>query len=445
MKIIRSSVQTQKFWEEREAEDLGTFERDLPTVAVDTAQKFQTHLGFGGALTESTGVALSYAGKEGRHKVLTDYYTPAGLNYNLGRISVHSSDFSLGNYTYVEEGDTTLSTFSTQRDEKYVLPLVREALGIRKIELLSSAWSPPGYMKTNGEMNYGGKLRRDRYALWAEYYVKFLLELKAKGIPVSMITAQNEPEASQLWDSCSFTAQEEADFLEHYLIPLLDKNGLSDVKILIWDHNRDRIVRRASVTMGSEALRKRVWGIAYHWYVSTEHTNLTAAHALFPEKHILLTESCVELVNAAEKSSAQSQGLWEHAERYAKQMIADFNNYSEGWIDWNMALDEQGGPNHVGNFCGAHVTVDSKTGKVTYNPSFYYVGHFSRYIQPGARRLLCANDNSADLFSCAYENPDGSRVAVVLNTDWVKTIAFIADGKGRNITLPPRSITTVLF
>ena len=291
MKIIRSSVQTQKFWEEREAEDSGTFERDLPTVAVDTAQKFQTHLGFGGALTESTGVALSYAGKEGRHKVLTDYYTPAGLNYNLGRISVHSSDFSLGNYTYVEEGDTTLSTFSTQRDEKYVLPLVREALGIRKIELLSSAWSPPGYMKTNGEMNYGGKLRRDRYALWAEYYVKFLLELKAKGIPVSMITAQNEPEASQLWDSCSFTAQEEADFLEHYLIPLLDKNGLSDVKILIWDHNRDRIVRRASVTLASEALRKRVWGIAYHWYVSNEHTNLTAAHALFPEKHILLTES----------------------------------------------------------------------------------------------------------------------------------------------------------
>lgn len=445
MKIIRSSARTKKVWEEIAYRDCGEFDRDAPTVVVDTSQKFQTHCGFGGALTESTGAALSKATEKDRRRVLENYYSKEGLNYNLGRISVHSNDFSLGNYTYVSAEDRELSTFSLERDERFVLPLVREALSIRKLELLSSAWSPPAWMKTNGDMNYGGRLRKDCYGVWADYYVRFLLELRKQGIEVSMLTAQNEPEAVQLWDSCNFTAEEEADFLENHLIPRLDENGFGNVKILIWDHNRDRVVRRASVTLAGEKLRKRVWGVGYHWYVSCEHGNLSALHALFPEKHILLTESSVELTNAAEQGSEQASGKWEHAERYARQMIHDFNNFSEGWIDWNMVLDEEGGPNHVSNFCDAHVTVDSKTGEVTYNPSFYYVGHFSRYILPGARRVLCLNDEEKDLHTCAYENPDGSRVAVILNTDWVKKIAFIADGKGCNITLPPRSIVTVLF
>ena len=445
MKIVRSSARTKKLWQELEVEDGGAFERDVPTVVVDTSQKFQTHLGFGGALTESAAAALSKATPQEKRRVLEGYYTPQGLDYNLGRISVHSNDFSLGNYTYVREGDASLASFSLEREEKYVLPLVREVLAMRPIELLSSAWSPPAFMKTNGEMNYGGKLRKDCYALWADYYVRYLLALREQGIPVSMLTAQNEPEAVQLWDSCQYTAEDEAEFLEQYLIPRLDANGLGDVRILIWDHNRDRVVRRASVTLAHEALRRRVWGIGYHWYVSLEHSNLAAAHALFPEKHILLTESSVELTNTAEQGSGEAGGKWEHAERYARQMIEDFNNFSEGWIDWNIALDEQGGPNHVSNFCDAHVTVDSATGKAVFNPSYYYVGQFSRYIRPGARRVLCANDDGKDLYACAYVNPDGSRVAVILNCDWVKTVAFFADGQGRNLTLPPRSLTTVLF
>ena len=444
MRIIRSSARTKKIWEEIEYRECGEFDRNVPTVVIDTAQKFQTHYGFGGALTESTGVALSKASEKDRFSVLEKYYSKKGLNYNLGRISVHSNDFSLGNYTYTRDDDRELKTFSLERDEKYVLPLVRDVLSVRKIELLSSAWSPPAWMKTNGEMNYGGKLRKDCYGVWADYYVRFLLELKKLGIEVGMLTAQNEPEATQLWDSCIFTAEEEAEFLEKYLIPRLDSNGLSDVKILIWDHNRDRVVRRASVTLSHKALRERVWGIGYHWYVSSEHGNLSALHALFPEKHILLTESCVEHSGLSGESDP-SDTKWQNAERYARQMIADFNNFSEGWIDWNMALDEQGGPNHVRNFCDAHVTVNSETGEVTYNPSFYYVGHFSRYIQPGARRVLCLNDHGADLHTCAYVNTDGSRAAIILNTGRIQKIAFFADGEGRNITLPPRSIATVLF
>lgn len=258
MKIIRSSARTKKVWEEIAYRDCGEFDRDAPTVVVDTSQKFQTHCGFGGALTESTGAALSKATEKDRRRVLENYYSKEGLNYNLGRISVHSNDFSLGNYTYVSAEDRELSTFSLERDERFVLPLVREALSIRKLELLSSAWSPPAWMKTNGDMNYGGRLRKDCYGVWADYYVRFLLELRKQGIEVSMLTAQNEPEAVQLWDSCNFTAEEEADFLENHLIPRLDENGLGNVKILIWDHNRDRVVRRASVTLAGEKLRKRV-------------------------------------------------------------------------------------------------------------------------------------------------------------------------------------------
>lgn len=445
MKIIRSSARTKKLWEVTEIRDSGEFERDVPTVVVDTSQKYQTHYGFGGALTESAAAALSKLSAENRRAVLERYFSPQGLGYTIGRISVHSNDFSLGNYTYTAEGDASLSTFSLERDERYVLPLVREVLAVRKIEMFSSAWSPPAWMKTNGEMNYGGKLRKDCYGAWADYYVRFLLELRKMGIEVSMLTAQNEPEAVQLWDSCNFTAEEEADFLKNYLIPRLDANGLGNVRLLIWDHNRDRVVRRASVTLADKALRERVWGVGYHWYVSNEHENLSALHALFPEKHILLTESSVELANAVEQGSEISGGKWEHAERYARQMISDFNNFSEGWIDWNIALDEQGGPNHVGNFCDAHVTVNSVSREAIYNPSFYYVGHFSRFIRPGAHRVLCVNDDQKDLHTCAYINTDGSRVAVVLNTDWVKKIAFIVDGKGCNITLPPRSIATILF
>ncbi len=412
------------------------------TVRVDSSRQYQTHLGFGGAFTEASCYVLS--GSQHADSVLADYFSPEGLCYNLGRMCISSSDFSLGPYAYIPENARDLDAFDLSHEEQWVIPCVKKASQYAGgILLMASPWSAPAWFKTNGKVNEGGRLLPDYRSLWAAYMAKYIAEMQKRGVPIHMVSVQNEPEATQRWDSMLYTAQEEGAFVP-YLYEALRKEGL-DTKIVIWDHNRDRIVERASITLEDPRVRDMVWGIGYHWYVSNESENIAKTHALFPEKHFLMTECCVELVYSSIGAAKESLyiGNWEHGECYGRNIINDFNNDSEGWIDWNLVLDGRGGPNWVGNFCEAPIMI-CEGDRVLHNASYYYIGHFSKFIKPGARRIHTELEGE-DLYAVSYRNADGSTVTVLQNEgEAAAEISYCLDGSSTALSLPGRSITTLI-
>ncbi len=418
--------------------DYSTSESDS-IISVDRRERYQEIIGFGGAFTESAAFTLSMMSKADRQRVIDLYFNQeSGLKYNIGRVHINSSDFSLGNYTYVENNDVLLKTFDIRREKKLVIPLIKDAekASGKKIDLLASPWSPPEWMKSNNEMNNGGKLLPRYYESWAKYYVKFIDEFRKQGLNIEYITVQNEPAAKQTWDSCLYTAEEERDFVRDYLGPILHAK-YPDVKIIIWDHNRDIIVERGDTVLKDKEARDHVWGTGVHWYVSEEFENLSKLHNLHPDKHLLFTEGCIE--------GGVHLGAWHTGERYARNMIGDFQNYCEGYIDWNITLNEIGGPNHVGNYCDAPIISDTVNQELHLNSSYYYIGHFSKFVPKGSRRIS-SKSNSEDLKNVAFETPDGEIVLIILNeTANEHKTSIKIDNINRDLLIPSHTISTITY
>jgi len=403
--IITEKDSEKRFYSEELIENKDLHDVD---IVLDDSETFQEILGFGGAFTESAAYNLSRVSKEVREQAIKDYFDiDEGLGYTLGRVSIHSCDFSLNSYTYIEEGDKELKSFDISRDLKYVVPLIKDAekYALNKINLLASPWSPPAFMKDNNSMIKGGKLLPEFRDSWAKYYVKFIEEYRKLGLTVWGISVQNEPAAVQRWDSCIYTAEEERDFVRDHLGPIMKNSSASDVKILIWDHNRDIIINRAKTVLDDPVASEYVWGTAFHWYVSEEFENVGKVHDLFPNKGLLFTEGCQE--------GGVHFDSWLTGERYARNMIGDLNNWCQGYIDWNLFLDNTGGPNHVNNLCDAPIILDIFPEKIIHQSSYYYVGHFSKYIRPGALRIKV--ENNTNLKVTAFKNIDLSVILIILN------------------------------
>lgn len=450
-KVIQTAKNSDRVWSPLADIVLGkTYHYDRDTIVVDSSVTFQKHMGFGGAFTEAAAYTLKNTTRENQKKIMQAYFDKKeGLAYNLGRTTIHGCDFSLEPYTYIEEGDEELRTFDMSRDEEAIIPMLHAAneTAGEKLTLLCSPWSPPAFMKDNKDINHGGKLLKKYYKTWALYMVKYIKNMRDQGMDISMVSVQNEPAAKQIWASCKYDATEEAEFACDYLYKALENAGLSEkVKIIIWDHNRDMVYRRVKESMTYKGADEKIWGVGYHWYCCNKSENLSMVHREYPNMHILFTEGCVELVNVSgSTSSKEGAGAWTHGETYGRNIINDFNNYSEGWIDWNLILNEQGGPNYVGNYCEAPIMIDRNTDEVIYNTTYYYIGHFSKYIVPGALRLSCLNDVENGLYSLAYKNPNGDIIIVAQNEkETEEDIALVVDGKGADITLPPHSITTFI-
>lgn len=441
VRVIQTTKDSSDRLAEKDALIPGEKQEDAIVIGINPNKKFQTILGFGGALTESAGYTLSKMSGEKRSEIITKYFSPEeGLNYSLGRVHINSCDFSLENYTYVRENDTELKTFDISREKKWVIPLIRDAIKEKNgsIKLLASPWSPPAWMKTNNDMNHGGKLLPEYGDTWAKYYAKYIKAMKAEGIDIWAITVQNEPNATQPWDSCIYSAEEERDFVKNHLGPMLEREKLSDVKLYIWDHNRDILVERADTVLSDHKAAKYVYGVANHWYCSEAFENLSKVHSMYPDKHILFSEGCQE--------GGTHIGDWSVGERYARNMIGDFNNWQEGWIDWNIVLDENGGPNHVGNFCSAPIIADTITQEIHYNPSYYYIGHFSKYVKPGAIRIEVNSSEPSNLKYTGFINETGSCVLIVMNDmDNSERANIELGGKYIACDFPAHSITTCIF
>ena len=418
-----------------------------PAITCDAAVRFQVIEGFGGALTESSAWVLAQLPPERRAEVLRRYYDPAeGIGYTLARTHINSCDFSLGSWSLDPvAGDTALDHFSLAPMRVWVLPLIRDVqsiAGAPNFRLLASPWSPPSWMKTSGRMTFGGSLRPEYRKAWADFMVRFVQEMDTREhIPVWALTVQNEPQAVQTWESCIYSAADERDFIRDHLGPDLGRAGLGGVKVCILDHNRDLMDEWTRTIYSDKASAAFVWGTAMHWYVSEDFAAASRAHAAFPGKATLFTEGCND---PYEDKGKFSIGKWEHAERYGHNMVNDFRNWVCGWIDWNIVLDQIGGPNHVGNFCDAPVIVDTEKGQVRYTPAFYYIGQFSRFVHPGASRIE-SHGGPKGLESVAFANPGGGLVIVVLNTaNAPADFALAAGGEPVACRIPARAIQTYL-
>lgn len=414
---------------------------ELPQLLVNRQRRFQTLEGFGAAFTESAAVTWLGLPPAQAEQVLHDYFDRQhGHAYRLCRVHMNSCDFSLGNYAHAEVADDmVLEHFSIDRDRQALLPFIKEALRVagEPIKLLVSPWSPPAWMKSNHEMNHGGKLLPQYASVWARCYVRFIQAYQAEGVPVWAVSVQNEPLATQSWDSCIYTAEEERDFVRDHLGPELLKAGLGHIKIVIWDHNRDLMVERASVIYSDPAAAQYVWGCGFHWYGEDHFDHVQLVHDAWPDKALLFTEGCQE--------GGPHHDSWALGERYARSMINDLNRWTAGWIDWNLLLDDSGGPNHVGNLCSAPILADRTTGNLHHQSSYYYLGHFARFVRTGAQRVLCASSKQ-DLETTAFVNPDGSTAIIVLNrTDTAIRFCLRIDD-GRCVSeLPARSMATYLL
>ena len=412
----------------------------LPHLLVDTGRRFQTIEGFGGAFTEAAATVWHGLGPAAREQLLREYFDPqAGHGYSLCRVHMNSCDFALGNYAHVETPDDfALQSFSIERDRQSLLPFIQAAQRVARtpIKLLVSPWSPPAWMKTNGEMNHGGRLRPECRAAWAQCFVRFIRAYEAESVPVWAVSVQNEPMAQQRWDSCLYSAEEERDFVRDHLGPALHGAGLDHVKIVIWDHNRDGMVERASVVYGDREAAKYVWGTGFHWYGDEHFDHVQLVHDAWPDKQLLFTEGCQE--------GGPHTGSWEVGERYARSMINDLNRWTVGWIDWNLLLDERGGPNHVGNFCSAPILADTGSGALMPQSSYWVLGHFARFIKPGAQRVLCASPRH-EMEATAFVNSNGSIAVVAANRHGhALQFALRIDGRPWGAELPPRSIATFI-
>ena len=414
---------------------------NLPLLFVNTERRFQTLEGFGGAFTEAAAVTWQRLGEAQREQLLRDYFDrDAGHGYTLCRVHMNSCDFALDNYAHVETpGDVELTSFNIDRDRQALLPFIQAALRVagRPIKLLVSPWSPPAWMKSNGQMNHGGKLLPQYAQAWARCFVRFIQAYEAEGVPVWGVSVQNEPAATQRWDSCLYSAEEERDFVRDHLGPELAKAGLGRIKIVIWDHNRDVMVERASVVYSDPEASQYVWGTGFHWYGGDHFDHVQLVHDAWPDKQLLFTEGCQE--------GGPHTGAWELGERYARSMINDLNRWTVGWIDWNLLLDETGGPNHVGNLCSAPILADTAGDALMHQSSYWTLGHFARFIKPGAQRVLCASARQ-ELEATAFVNPDRSTVTVATNRHGhALHFALEVDGRRWNAELPPRSIASFVL
>jgi glucosylceramidase len=439
-------------------------------VRLDPSKQYQTITGFGGSFTEASAYLLNKLSKQNREKVLAAYFGKDGADYTLTRTHINSCDFSLGNYAYdTVPGDTELQHFSIHEDKDDIIPMIKEAqkFSTDGFRIIASPWTAPPWMKDNNDWK-GGKLLPQYRDAWALYFSKYIQAYQKEGISIWGVTVENEPLGNDNnWESMHFTPEEMTAFVKDHLGPQLEKDGLAGVKILGYDQNRgDELEKWANVMFGDSVAAKYFSGTAVHWYASTFDyfpASLQYTHQLAPQKHLINTEACVDAQVPKWKddnwywSKEATDWGWTWAPedqkylhpkyvpvfRYARDIIGCLNNYVDGWIDWNMVLDKQGGPNWFKNWCTAPVIADPETDEVYFTPLFYTLAQFSKFIRPGAVRIGfdCADK---DLMVTAVKNVSGSLTTVLFNpSDTEKTINIVTGEKNVTTKISAKAIQTI--
>ena len=440
-------------------------------INLNPEEKLQTITGFGGAFTESSAYLLNQMSPEKRDQIIKAYFSNDGAAYSLTRTHMNSCDFSLSNYSYTAvEGDTELEHFSIDHDKDDLIPMIKAAQEASKdgFKLFGSPWTAAPWMKDNNSW-VGGKLKPEYYNTWALFFSKYADAYKAEGIDIWGFTVENEPMGNgNNWESMVFSPEEMTLFVQKYLGPTLEAKGQEDLVILGFDQNRGDLKEWVDVMYKDEVSSKYFEGTAIHWYESTYDyfpKELEYAHHKAPNKYLIQSEACIDSeVPAWEddpwywSKEATDWGYdWREAEkkylhpkyapvnRYARDIIGCLNNWVDGWVDWNMVLDRQGGPNWVKNWCVAPIIVDPVQDEVYLTPLYYVMSHFSKFIRPGAV-VIGAESSDTDLMVTASQNLDGSIAVVIFNEGFKpKSFELKTAMTTKQILISPQAIQTILI
>ena len=441
------------------------------TITLNFNQKFQTISGFGGAFTEASAHLLNRLSQDKRSEILDAYFGQDGAQYSLTRTHMNSCDFSINHYSYSPiSGDKHLEHFSVEEDRQDLIPMIKDAMARSKdgFKIFASPWTAAPWMKDNNSW-VGGKLLPEYYDTWALFFSKYVDAYKKEGIDIWGFTVENEPLGNgNNWESMHFSPEEMTDFVVHHLGPKLEADGKGDLVILGYDQNRADIKEWVDVMYASEQSSKYFDGTAVHWYESTYDyfpKELQYAHQKAPDKYLIQTEACIDSEVPAWKDDAwywkkeatdwgydwrEPEKKYLHPKyapfnRYARDIIGCLNNWVDGWVDWNMVLDRQGGPNWFKNWCVAPVIVDIETDEVYYTPLYYVMAHFSKFIRPNAT-VIGANSTDEDIMVAAAENKNGSVAVIIFNEGLVsKTFKLKGDHFEQNITISPQAIQTIII
>nr|XP_057939453.1 lysosomal acid glucosylceramidase isoform X1 [Doryrhamphus excisus] len=422
-------------------------------------KKYQKIKGFGGALTDSAAMNILSLSAGAQDQLLRQYFSPEGIGYNVVRVPMASCDFSTRLYTYADtRGDYNLDNFTlAPEDVNMKIPLLHraQAMSPHPLSLLASAWSAPSWLKTNDALIGKGSLKGEpggkEHRTWARYYVRFLEEYSKYNLTFWAVTTGNEPTAGSMtnysFQALGFTAEEQRDWVALDLGPALHASSFSRTHVLLLDDNRLLLPYWAKVVLGDIQAGRYIHGVAVHWYMDSlvpAAPSLAATHDLYPEYYLFGTEACA---GWHPLDRGVKLGSWERAEDYAHDILDDLNHHMTGWTDWNLALDQTGGPNWVKNFVDSPVIVDARRDVFYKQPTFYSVAHFSKFLWEGSQRVGVSPSGETPLNFTAFLRPDGSVVLVILNRSssairfevWDQTVGFIPS------TAPPRSLLTLVW
>ncbi|KAL7633256.1 UNVERIFIED_CONTAM: hypothetical protein RMT77_016361 [Armadillidium vulgare] len=425
VKVIKSSRDDFRNSEEILPRQDGTFNSsDVDfSIYVNPDDRRQEIIGFGGAFTDAASINIKSLTQEAQNNLMKMYFAKEGSRYNLARIPIAGCDFSTHPYSYDDvEGDVDLAYFNlTVEDYEYKLPLIRRAIGLCPDDLfiLTTPWSPPAWMKTNGKFNESGELLPEMWQPFSNYLVKFFQMYEENlGVELWGFTPQNEPLGGFIptwsFNTCGWTAEDMRDWIATVLGPTVSAAGYRRLKLLIHDFNLNTLSEYITPILEDPIAIEYIDGIAVHWYSDTYMSTdvLDGAHDMANGRFILYTEACIDSVlNFVEL------GNWERGEQYITDIIQDSNHWSTGWIDWNLALDLQGGPNWVSNFVDSSIIVNTTANEFYVQPLYYAISLFSRNVERGATSISSSFDPpSEDLSVTAFENPNGQIVVIVANT-----------------------------
>ncbi len=452
-------------------------------------REFQKYVGFGASFTESSAWNLACIPVDLRREILSNLFSPTkGAGFTLTRTHINSSDYSNDHYTYVEKGDTDLSTFSIYEDVKGfngdendqvrgievvdttydIIPMIKEAQLVEgaKFNIIASPWSPPSWMKTGetSEMT-NGTLLPEYYGLWAKYLSKYVSAYAEQGIELWAITPQNEPLHAHdaKWDSNGLTPEQGRDFLRDHLGPQLVNDGhlkLEDLdaglRVLIYDHNKSNMIEYVSPTYNDPEAAKYAWGTGFHWYANSELDNnnwfaetLDTLRTAWPDKGMIHTESSIDIdpnepIGQYWRESTDYAGKFVPFDTYAFDIITDLNHGAQGYVEWCIILSNQGQPNPYDNFNSAPVLINPVTYEVIYTPLYYLLSHFSKFIRPGAVRIGAEGKQVEGIVYTAAKNIDESIALVVFNSNEEPyEFSFSVGDIECRTNLAPRALQTI--
>ncbi|URZ14536.1 glycoside hydrolase family 30 protein [Clostridium felsineum] len=449
-------------------------------IQVFPQEKRQQMLGIGGAVTESAAYSISTMPIDIQKKIYDAYFSDTGSNYSVIRMPIGSCDFTLSGYSYDDgDADTNLNNFSIDKDKKYLIPAVKRALSYNSnLKVFSAPWAPPAWMKNSGVRAGKGpalpiigdgifkncEIKPEYYQSYANYLSKYIEAYKNLGIKVWALSVQNEAENAAPWEAATYTPEQMANFVGNYLGPTFNRKGINS-KILIWDWDKgnDPVHRDGFINFNTKVLSdpnaaKYIYGTAFHWYAgdlwheitgkpmwSTDFYSLSTVKNKFPQNHLLATEGCEE--------NGPWLNSWEPAARYIYDMINDFENNTETWIDWNIVLRSDGGPTHdVKNLCHAPIMVNSQTNEVNFNPSYYVLKQFSQNVRPGSYNIettasLPKVAGTSGIFKTAFINPSDNTVSLFVGntSDKDQTIKIVEGSQGFVVNIKANSLMTFKY